>query len=231
MLTNLRIWIFLSVVVLAVAACQKKSPPPVAPKTAVKAAPRPVDAKRLNDANNDPANWLTHGRTYSEQRFSPLKAIDTQSVGRLKLAWYLDLAPDERGQASTPLVVDGVMFLTTSWSRVLALDAASGKVRWRYDPKVPGEWGINACCDVVNRGVAYWEGKVYVGTLDGRLVALRASDGTRLWETIVLDRAERASITGAPRVIKGRVFIGSAGGEFGVRGRITAVDANTGAIL
>jgi quinohemoprotein ethanol dehydrogenase len=195
------------------------------------APPAAVDARRLNDADEDSANWMTHGRTYSEQRFSPLESINSRNVSQLKLAWYSDLPAGERGETSTPLIVDGVMYVTTSWSRVMALEAATGKALWRYDPKVPGDWGINACCDVVNRGVAFWEGKVYVGTLDGRLVALDAKTGMPLWETAVIDRAERASVTGAPRVVKGRVFIGSAGGEFGVRGRQTVLDANTGAIL
>ncbi|MEO8309057.1 MAG: PQQ-dependent dehydrogenase, methanol/ethanol family, partial [Pseudomonadota bacterium] len=159
------------------------------------------------------------------------QVFDAADVGELKLAWYVDLGAGERGQESTPLIVDGAMYVTTSWSRVIALEAGTGKVLWRYDPKVPGDWGVNACCDVVNRGAALWEGKVYVGTLEGRLVALDAKNGQLLWQTPVIDRAERASITGAPRVIKGRVFIGSAGGEFGIRGRLTAVDAATGAIL
>jgi quinohemoprotein ethanol dehydrogenase len=194
-------------------------------------AARHIDAEVLAQADSDQANWMIHGRTYSEQRFSPLTQIDKSSVARLKLAWYLDLGAGERGQESTPLSVDGTLYLTTSWSRVIAIDAATGKLRWRYDPKVPQEWGINGCCDVVNRGLAFWDGKVYVGTFDGRLVALDASTGKPLWETAIIDRAERASITGAPRVIKGRVYIGSAGGEFGVRGRLIAVNADTGAIL
>jgi quinohemoprotein ethanol dehydrogenase len=218
--------------VLASGGCQREHPAAVAPSPpAVNAPPLPVDAQRLRNAERDGANWLTHGRTYSEQRFSPLTNIGLDSVRGLKLAWYLDLSRTERGQASTPLVIDGVMYVTTSWSRVIALDAATGRVLWRYDPRVPGDWGVNACCDVVNRGVAFWQGRVYVGTLDGRLVALNGTSGQVVWETLVIDRGERASITGAPRVIKGKVFIGSAGGEFGVRGRLTAVDAQTGAIL
>jgi quinohemoprotein ethanol dehydrogenase len=226
------IWFVLSVC-LALTACHRENNQPTISSAtqSFKSTPIAVNAQRLADADSDSSNWLTHGRTYSEQRFSPLEQINTETISNLKLAWSVDLGQGERGQASTPLIVDGVMYVTTSWSRVMAMDAATGKVLWRYDPKAPGEWGINACCDVVNRGAAFWEGKVYVGTLDGRLVALDAVGGKLLWERLVIDRAERASITGAPRVIKGRVFIGSAGGEFGVRGRMTAVDANTGAIL
>jgi quinohemoprotein ethanol dehydrogenase len=222
----------LLVLLSTLAACQKKAASQSSPgESTPVSTPEPVNARRLTDADLDKSNWMTHGRTYAEQRFSPLDQVNISTVGQLKLAWFMELAADERGQQSTPLVVDGTMFITTSWSRVVALDAANGKVLWRHDPRVPREWGINACCDVVNRGVAYWEGKIYVGTLDGRLVALKASDGTPLWETVVIDRAERASITGAPRIIKGRVFIGSAGGDFAVRGRMTAVNANSGAIL
>jgi quinohemoprotein ethanol dehydrogenase len=208
---------------------ERSSPSPSSPTPPV--SPAPVDSKRLDSAEQDASNWLTHGRTYGEQRYSPLKSIDSVTVKDLRLAWYVDLPAGERGQASTPLVVDGVMYVTTSWSRALALDASTGKLLWSFDPKVPGDWAVNACCDVVNRGVAFWQGKVYLGTLDGRLLALDAADGKLLWQSTVIDRAERATITGAPRVINGRVYIGSAGGEFGVRGRLTAVDAASGTIL
>ena len=198
----------------------------------VQATPtRTLNASRFVGADGERDNWLIYGRTYNENRFSPLTQINRDSVARLKLAWYADLGADARGQESTPLVADGVMYATSSWSIVLALDAATGTVRWQYDPKVPREWGVNACCDVVNRGVALWEDMVYVGTLDGRLVALSARDGHFLWETTIIDRSERASITGAPRIINGKVFIGSGGGEFGARGRLISVDARTGAIL
>jgi quinohemoprotein ethanol dehydrogenase len=227
---DIRAGLLALLLVLGLTGCQRKEESAAAPPAMLPPSGA-VDASRSKSAEADTANWRTHGRTYSEQRFSPLKAIDTHNITRLSLAWYLDFGPGERGQASTPLVVDGVMYVTTSWSRVLAVNAGTGRVLWRFDPKVPGDWGINACCDVVNRGAAYWEGKIYVGTLDGRLVALNAADGRPLWQTLVIDRSERASITGAPRVIKGRVFIGSAGGEMGVRGRLTAVNANTGAIL
>jgi quinohemoprotein ethanol dehydrogenase len=229
---TLQLSVFSCLLVLSISGCHKKAINTAAlDKPVVEVAPRPVDVVRLTDADNDRANWLMQGRTYSEQRFSPLEAINVESVQHLRLAWYIDLLPGERGQASTPLVVDGVMYVTTSWSRVIALEASTGKMIWRYDPKVPGEWAINACCDVVNRGVAFWEGKVYLGALDGRLIALNATNGKLLWETVVIDRAERASITGAPRIIKGKVFIGSEGKDFDVRGRMTAVDANTGTIL
>jgi quinohemoprotein ethanol dehydrogenase len=194
------------------------------------AGTQPVNAQRITNADSEPSNWLTHGRTYSEQRFSPLKQIDDHNVSRLGLAWHFDL-DTHRGQEATPLVVDGVMYFTTAWSKVFALNAANGSLLWKYDPKVPPEWAINACCDVVNRGVAVWEGKIFVGTLDGRLIALDASTGKPLWDTVTVDRRFRYSITGAPRVVKGKVIIGNAGSEFGVRGYVSAYDAQTGKLV
>ena len=189
--------------------------------------PANVDAARIAAADGEPGNWMTHGRTYSEQRFSPLKEITDRNVENLGLAWYFDLDTD-RGQEATPLVVDGVMYVSTAWSKVFAINAATGAQLWSYDPKVPREWDVNACCDVVNRGVAVWKGKVFVGTLDGRLVALNAANGKLVWETVTVDPRFRYSITGAPRVAKGKVIIGNGGAEFGVRGYVTAYDAETG---
>ena len=170
---------------------------------------------------------MSHGRTYGEQRFSPLGQISTETVGKLGLTWFADLDTD-RGQEATPLVADGVLYVSTSWSKVKAYDAATGKALWSYDPEVPGEWAVNACCDVVNRGVALWEGKVYVGSLDGRLIALDAATGKELWDVNTIDRTKPYTITGAPRVVKGKVLIGNGGAEFGVRGYVSAYDAGTG---
>jgi alcohol dehydrogenase (cytochrome c)/quinohemoprotein ethanol dehydrogenase len=203
------------------AGCQKK-------EAAAPAGPPVVDAARLAAADQDPSEWLTHGRTYSEQRYSPLTQITAENVKDLGLAWWLDL-DTSRGQEATPLVVDGVMYSTSAWSKVQAIDAATGKLLWQYDPKVPGERGVRACCDTVNRGVAFWKGRVYVGTLDGRLVALDAKTGAEAWSVVTLDQSQSYTITGAPRVVKGKVLIGNGGAEFGVRGYITAYDADTGA--
>ena len=190
-------------------------------------APAHVDAARLENADRDAANWLSYGRTYSEQRFSPLSKINADNAKQLGLAWYADL-DTTRGQQATPLVIDGVMYVSTAWSMVKAYDAASGKLLWSYDPKVPRALGVNGCCDVVNRGVAAWGGKIYVGTFDGRLVALDASSGKPLWSVIVGDPSKPHTITQAPRVVKGRVLIGMSGGEYGIRGYISAYDALTG---
>ena len=142
-----------------------------------------VDAARIVNADHDPANWLTYGRTYDEQRFSPLSSITADNAKQLGLAWYADLDTN-RGQQATPLVIDGVMYVSTAWSMVKAYDAATGKLLWAYDPQVPRELGVKGCCDVVNRGVAAWKGKIYVGTFDGRLVALDAKTGKPAWSVV-----------------------------------------------
>jgi quinohemoprotein ethanol dehydrogenase len=198
-------------------------------KTGEHPKPADVDAARLADADRESGNWMTYGRTYTEQRFSPLKQIDQSNIGQLGFAWHFDL-DTRRGQEATPIVVDGVMYFTSAWSKAFALDAASGALKWTYDPKVPPEWAVNACCDVVNRGVAVWRGKLYFGTLDGRLIALDAATGKRLWETQTTDPSKRYTITGAPRIVKGKVLIGNGGAEMGVRGYVSAYDAETGAL-
>jgi len=186
-----------------------------------------VDGARIGKADSEPGNWLSNGRTYSEQRFSPLKAIDTKNVGTLGMAWAHDM-DSTRGLEATPIVIDGVMYLTGTWSIVQAIDARTGKNLWTFDPEVPGQWARYACCDVVNRGVAVWEGKVYVGTIDGRLIALDAGTGKPVWSVDTIDGKAPYTITGAPRVVKGKVIIGNGGAELGVRGFITAYDATTG---
>jgi PQQ-dependent dehydrogenase (methanol/ethanol family) len=186
-----------------------------------------VDAKRLIAADQDPGTWMSTGRTYAEQRYSPLDQINGATVGKLGLAWYAQFDTD-RGQEATPLVVDGVLYTTTAWSKVYAFDAATGAPKWSFDPNVPGQRGFSACCDVVNRGVAAWQGKIYVGTLDGRLIALDARTGKQLWSVVTVDQSKPYTITGAPRVIKGRVMIGNGGAEYGVRGYLSAYDADTG---
>lgn len=189
-----------------------------------------VDATRITHADAEPGNWMTHGRTYDEQRFSPLNQVNDKNASRLGLAWFYDL-DTHRGQEATPLVVDGVMYFTTAWSKVVAANAATGRLLWTYDPKVPGEWAINACCDVVNRGVAAWKGKLFLGTLDGRLIALNAETGKPVWEKLTIDRRYRYTITGAPRVVKGKVIIGNGGAEMGVRGYVSAYSAETGEMV
>jgi len=186
-----------------------------------------VDAARIAGSDGEPGEWLAHGRSYSEQRFSPLTQIDRSNVAQLGLAWSFDLG-STRGVEATPIVVDGIMYVSASWSRVFALDAATGELLWKHDPKVPGNWGRYACCDVVNRGVAVWKGSVFVGTIDGRLVSLDAATGDVNWEVLTIDRSRPYTITGAPRVVKDKVIIGNGGAELGVRGYVTAYDTATG---
>ncbi|MDJ0908266.1 MAG: PQQ-dependent dehydrogenase, methanol/ethanol family [Woeseiaceae bacterium] len=186
-----------------------------------------VTEARIIAADAEPQNWLSHGRTYSEQRYSPLSDIDTSNVGELGLAWYFDV-PTDRGMEATPIVVDGRMYVTGSWSIVYALDAATGEELWRYDPQVPRQWAQYACCDVVNRGVAAWGDSVFVGTLDGYLISLDAATGEVNWRVDTINRTAPYTITGAPRVVKGLVLIGNGGGEYGVRGYIGAYDAESG---
>ncbi len=186
-----------------------------------------VDQERLLSSEDNGDNWLAHGRTYAEQRFSPLDDISTENVADLSLAFVVDLDTN-RGQEATPIVVDGVMYFSTAWSKVMAVDAASGDLIWSYDPRVDGAKGAHACCDVVNRGVAVWEGKVFVGTIDGRLIALNASNGEELWDVVTVDQEQPYTITSAPRVVRGKVIIGNSGAELGVRGYVTAYEANSG---
>ena len=187
-----------------------------------------VNEARLLAADTEPGQWMSHGRNYDEQRFSPLAQINTDNVQQLGLTWYADLDTN-RGQESTPLVIDGVIYITTAWSKVKAYDARTGEKLWDYDPKVPGERAGLGCCDIVNRGVAAWNGKVYIGTYDGRLNAIDAKTGKEIWSVMTVDQKWPYSITGAPRVVKNKVIIGNGGAELGVRGYVTAYDAETGA--
>ena len=188
---------------------------------------KPVDGERIANADAEPGNWLSYGRTYSEQRYSPLERINDKNAHQLGLAWFADLDTN-RAQEATPLIVDGVIYVSTAWSLVKAYEARSGKLLWAYDPQVRRELGVNACCDVGNRGVAVWNHKIYVGAYDGRLVALDAATGKPVWSTLTVDTTKPYTITQAPRVIRGRVIIGNSGGEYGTRGYISAYDAETG---
>lgn len=186
-----------------------------------------VDGEALLNAGEDGANWITYGRTYDEQRFSPLDQINTANVGELGLAWFADM-DTARGQEATPLVIDGKLYLTTAWSKVKAYDGVTGALLWEYDPEVPGETAVKACCDVVNRGLATWGDSLFLGTLDGRLVKLDRETGAVVWSKQTTDPEQSYTVTGAPRIIDGKVLIGNGGAEFGVRGYIAAYDAGSG---
>jgi len=185
-----------------------------------------VDGARIIAA--DPGEWISHGRTYDEQRFSPLTQINDQNVPDLGLAWFADL-PTRRGMEATLLVVDGIMYLAGPWNVIYALDAETGAELWTFDPETSRSWvARHACCDAVSRGVAVWQGKVFAATLDGRLIALNAETGAKVWEVLTIDPAQPYTITGAPRVVKGKVLIGNSGADYGVRGYISAYDVESG---
>ena len=191
---------------------------------------RPVTAQRIINADSEPGNWLSHGRTYDEQRFSPLAKINDGNVSDLGLAWHFDI-DTKRAMEATPLIADGVMYVTAAWSVLYALDARTGAPLWKYDPQVPKSWGTYACCDVPNRGAALWDDKVFVATLDGYLAAIDAATGKEVWKVDTIDRKSPFTITGAPRVVKGKVIIGNGGAEYGVRGFVSAFDAETGELV
>jgi PQQ-dependent dehydrogenase (methanol/ethanol family) len=216
---------------IVIAGCQRNEPAATEEPQAQTATPETrtawVNAERLGNADSEPQNWLAHGRTWSEQRYSPLDQINESNVGELGLAWYLDL-DTSRGQQASPIVVDGIMYTTSAWSKVQALDAKTGQLKWQFDPEVPKEWDAKSCCGVQNRGAAVWQGRVFVGTIDGRLIALDAETGEPEWSVQTTDRSDNYSITGAPRVANNLVIIGNGGAEFNVRGYVTAYNPENG---
>ena len=190
----------------------------------------PIDDAALADTSNA-EDWLAFGRTYDEQRFSPLTAIDTATVAGLKVDWYLDL-PEDRGLVSTPLVADGVMYFVGSLNKVRAVHAATGEGIWGYDPRV-GEQAarrMRVGWDH-SRGIAIWKDKVLLATWDGRLIALDRGTGAELWSTMTIEPDKAYYITGAPKVFKNKVLIGNGGTEHGAaRGYVSAYDVETGAM-
>ena len=190
-----------------------------------------INQDRIINADDEPGSWLSYGRNYEEQRYSPLTLINKDNIGDLELAWSFDMN-STRALESTPIIVDGKMFVTSEWSIVYAIDAKTGSEVWYYDPQVPKEWGRKACCDVVNRGAAVWKGFVYSATLDGRLVKLNAKTGELIWEIdTLIDRSRDYTITGAPRIANNLIFIGNGGAEYGVRGYVSAFDTETGNLV
>jgi PQQ-dependent dehydrogenase (methanol/ethanol family) len=226
----LRLGLLVIGVAVSLSACEKDNPTttdePHA-STAGDSRTAWVNAERIIGADSEPGNWLAHGRTFDEQRHSPLDQINSDNVGNLELAWYVDLDTN-RGQEATPIVVDGVMYSTSAWSKVQAVDAKTGRLLWQYDPQVPGIWDVRACCGVQNRGVAVWQGRVISATLDGRLMSLNAETGELVWEVLTTDQEQSYTITGAPRIIGDKIIIGNGGAEYGVRGYVTAYDLESG---
>ncbi|MBO9575700.1 MAG: PQQ-dependent dehydrogenase, methanol/ethanol family [Sphingobium sp.] len=210
--------LFAAPLALTLAACQKEQ------------SFGQIDQARLDAADEDDDNWLSYGHGYSEQRYSRLDQVNDGNVKNLTLAWSATL-DTSRGQEATPIVVDGIMYTSTAWSKVMALDAATGKTLWQFDPANEGSKAAHACCDVVNRGVAVWKGRVFVGTIDGRLIALDAKTGAKLWDVITVDQKKPYTITMAPRVARDKIFIGNSGAELGVRGYLSAYDTETGKLV
>ena len=177
----------------------------------------------------DPNEWAVYGKDYANTRFSPLKQINTENVGKLKLAYAFQLG-SLRSNESTPLVIGDTMYVSTSWGPkyVYALDAATGARKWTYEPDMPDDTLQFACCDVNSRGVTYADGKMFVGRLDGKLVALDAKTGKELWKADVVDYTQGSVITSPPLVVKDKVITGFGGGEYGARGSLQAYDINTG---
>ena len=187
-----------------------------------------VDDARIIENAKTGKEWPTNGLDYGVNRFSPLDQITTANVGKLGLAWSYPL-DSIRGVEATPIVVDGIMYVTAPWAIVYAINAKTGEKIWTFDSQSPRDKGYKLCCDVVNRGVAVYKGKVYVGTPDARLIALDAATGKVLWSTNASpENARPYTITGAPLVAKGKVFIGGGGADYGVRGVLSAFDAETG---
>ena len=208
----------------ALVAANAKTPPKVTD------APTVVDSHSMRaiDAAGNVGDWMSYSRGWSEQRYSPLAQINDTNVGQLGLAWYDDLQT-YRGVQASPLVIDGVLYNESIYNVVTAYDGKTGRKLWTYDPKVGSEWARLACCGPSARGIAAWKGKLYIGALDGRLIAIDARTGKEAWSVHTFDASKAPySITGAPRVYDGKVVIGNGGADYGSRGFVSAWDAETG---
>lgn len=229
-----RITLFLPVILLAVCGVASGNIPgdpayaeslkPTSPKQ-----PGAIDEARMAQADAEPQNWYATNRTFAADHYSPLSQINDSNAERLGFAWQYNTGTT-RGLEASPVVIDGVMYATGNWGVVYALDAATGRELWTFNPHVDGRWARRACCDIVNRGVAVWKGRVYVAALDGRLFALDAGTGRQIWvRDTIIDHDRFLTSTGAPQIAGGNVVIGNGGAEMGVRGYLTAFDAETGA--
>src|SRR5689334_5561462 len=191
--------------------------------------PRRIDDAALRNSGKTGDEWLSYGLTPGETRFSPLKQIDAANIGRLGLSWSYEIGPGGGNQEATPLMWNGTLYSITNWSIVFAVDARTGKEKWRWDPEVNrAAVQPKICCGIVNRGVAIYGGNVIAPVIDGRLIALDAETGKPAWEARIAYTGDNYTITMAPRIAKGKVIIGVAGGEFPARGFFEAHDARTG---
>jgi quinohemoprotein ethanol dehydrogenase len=215
-----RKWVYVPLILLATL---------IGMTSATAQAPHRVDDVALRNAGKSGDEWLTYGFNYGETRYSPLNQINTTNVSRLGLAWSYDVGPGGGNQEATPLVWNGTIYAITNWSVVFAIDARTGKEKWRWDPEI-NQSAVRSkiCCGVVNRGLAIYQGKIIAPLIDGRLQALDAETGKVVWEARIAFPQEYYTITMAPRIAKGKVIIGVAGSEYPVRGFFAAYDANTG---
>ena len=196
---------------------------------AAQAAGGPTDQDILKDAET-PGDVLTYGMGTQGQRHSTLKAVNPDTVKKLAPVWAFSFGGEkQRGQESQPIVYDGTIYVTGSYSRLFAIDARTGEKKWQYDARLPE--GIMPCCDVVNRGAAIRGDKIYFGTLDARLVALNKDTGKVVWNKKIADYQAGYSMTAAPLIVDGMIITGNSGGEFGVVGAVEARDAETGELV
>ena len=210
---------------LLTVACQQRVEPP-APAHAT--SPAHIDKERLLGADNEPQNWLTTGRDFGKSHHSPLHQIDRKTVERVGFAWEYHTHTN-RGLEATPIIVDGVLYTSGVAGRVYALDAKDGRELWTFDPQIDPQINRVVCCDAVNRGVAVWQGVVFVAALDGKLFALKADTGKVIWAVdTIIDKKRGYSSTGAPEIAGNVVVIGNAGAEFDARGYISAYSLHDG---
>ena len=213
---------------LLLAACGNKTPAP-APQASAPVAQ--VDLARLQNIAQEPGAWLTTGRDAGKTHYSPLDQVSRDTAGRLGFAWELKTGTS-RGMEATPIVVDGIMYTSGVAGRVYALDAATGRQLWQFEPPLKLKNARGSCCDIVNRGVAVWKGKVYVASFEGILYALDARDGTVRWQAdTFIDKGRSYSITGEPQIANKVVVIGNGGAEFDSRGYVSAYDLETGQLV
>ena len=207
------------------ASAAQRSDGPVTETVAAAPSFAPVTPQRLLNSDAEPENWLMYSGNYFSQRYTRLDQIDTENVGRLEMQWAFQLRALDRAE-TTPLVVDGVMYVTESPDNVIALDARTGSQYWRYNHELPED--MNFCCGRNNRGVAVLGDRLYMSTLDAHLIALDAKTGSVIWDAEVADEATGYSITGAPLIVADKILTGVAGGEYGIRGFIDAYEQETG---
>lgn len=197
-------------------------------EAAAKLYPNYVTDDMLLNADKDAQNWLLYGRDYQTTHYSPLAQVNQSNVKNLKAAWQLSFGVLD-GQDSQAVAVNGTVYVTSSYNKVWSVDGATGKVNWKYERELPGDVFPKLCCDVVNRGVAVYKNKVYLATLDAHIVALDNATGKVVWDKKMGDYTYAETFTIMPMALRNKIIFGTAGAEYGVRGWIAAIDADTGA--